>query len=195
MKKNILFAGILLAIIGLLMIVKPSGCIKAVVIILGIEAVANGVYQLIYERKLFPDTTFQYSIVIRSMLSIVVGLLAVSLPLAFAEGILKLITYLLAVYLLIVSILLFYSIGKLRSSNVERKPFVVEALISMAGAVLLFFIHSFISIESGRRIVRGGGIIMVLVGLLFIYLFIKNRPLVQEPVEVVDDISGDLTNS
>lgn len=195
MKKNSLLIGILLFVIGLLMLIKPAGCIKAVVIILGIEAVANGIYQLIYERKLFPDTTFQYSILIRSMLSIVVGLLAISLPLAFAAGIIKLIAYLLGIYFVIVAVLLFYSIGKLRGSNVERKPFVVEALISLVGAVVMFFIQGLVSLDSGCTIIRICGLLVLLLGVLFVFVHMKNRPLVQEPVEVVDDISGDLTNS
>ena len=74
MKKNSLLLGIILAIVGLIMTITPAGCIKAVVIILGIEAVANGIYQLIYTRKLFPDAAFQYSVIIRGMLSIVVSL-------------------------------------------------------------------------------------------------------------------------
>ena len=177
------------------MLIKPEGCIKAVVIILGIEAVANGIYQLLYERKLFPDTAFQYSIRVRSMFSIVVGLLAVFLPLTFTEGILKLIAYLLGIYFFVVSILLFYSIGKLRGSNVERKPFVIEALVSLAGAIVMFCIQALISLENGCTIVRLCGIIVILVGVLFGFVYIKNKPLVQEPVEVMDDISGDLTNS
>ena len=195
MKKNNLLIGILLFVIGLLMLIKPEGCTKAVVIILGIEAVANGIYQLLYERKLFPDTAFQYSILVRSMFSIVVGLLAVFLPLTFTEGILKLIAYLLGIYFFVVSILLFYSIGKLRGSNVERKPFVIEALVSLAGAIVMFCIQALISLENGCTIVRLCGIIVILVGVLFGFVYIKNKPLVQEPVEVMDDISGDLTNS
>ena len=110
-------------------------------------------------------------------------------------SIIFLIAYLLGIYFFVVSILLFYSIGKLRGSNVERKPFVIEALVSLAGAIVMFCIQALISLENGCTIVRLCGIIVILVGVLFGFVYIKNKPLVQEPVEVMDDISGDLTNS
>ena len=86
MKNNTFFLVIGLSVIGLLMTIWPAGCIQAVVVLLGIEAIVNGGYQLIYTRKLFTDTTFQYSVMIRGMISIVIGLLAVFLPLHFAAA-------------------------------------------------------------------------------------------------------------
>lgn len=191
MKKNSLLLGIILAIVGLIMTITPSGCIKAVVIILGIEAVANGVYQLLYTRKLFPDAAFQYSVIIRGMLSIVVGLLAFFLPLRFAEIIWTVMLYVLAVYLLVGSALLLFSCGKLQNTNVDRRQFITEAVIS----IILALIMLLIPVHVGTTLVRIAGIVLILTGAAFIVLYIKNKPLVQGPVQVMDDISGDLTNS
>lgn len=191
MKKNSLLLGIILAIVGLIMTITPSGCIKAVVIILGIEAVANGVYQLLYTRKLFPDAAFQYSVIIRGMLSIGVGLLAFFLPLRFAEIIWTVMLYVLAVYLLVGSALLLFSCGKLQNTNVDRRQFITEAVIS----IILALIMLLIPVHVGTTLVRIAGIVLILTGAAFIVLYIKNKPLVQEPVQVMDDISGDLTNS
>lgn len=191
MKKNSLLLGIILAIVGLIMTITPSGCIKAVVIILGIEAVANGVYQLLYTRKLFPDAAFQYSVIIRGMLSIAVGLLAFFLPLRFAEIIWTVMLYVLAVYLLVGSALLLFSCGKLQNTNVDRRQFITEAVIS----IILALIMLLIPVHVGTTLVRIAGIVLILTGAAFIVLYIKNKPLVQEPVQVMDDISGDLTNS
>lgn len=124
MKQNNLFLGLVLGFVGMIMIFLPSACIKAVVILLGIEALANGVYQLLYTRKLYSDVTFQYSVLIRGMFSIVVGLLACFLPLRFAQIMWTVMLYVLAFYLLAGSALLFFSIGKLRDSSVERRQLV-----------------------------------------------------------------------
>ncbi len=191
MKKNSLFLGIILAVVGLIMAISPAGCIKAVVIILGIEAVANGIYQLIYTRKLFPDATFQYSVLIRGMLSIVVGLLAFCLPLRFAAVVWTAMLYILAVYFLAGSVLLLFSIGKLRDSGIDRKQFVFEAVVS----IILGLIMLLIPLKIGAALVRIAGIILCIVGILFVVFYFRNKPLVQEPVQVMDDISGDLTNS
>lgn len=191
MKKNSLLLGIILAVVGLIMTITPAGCIKAVVIILGIEAVANGIYQLVYTRKLFPDAAFQYSVVIRGMLSIVVGLLAFFLPLRFAEMLWTVMLYVLAVYLLVGSALLLFSCGKLQNTNIDRRQFITEAVIS----ILLALVMILIPVNIGTALVRIAGIALIIVGAAFVVFYIKNKPLVQEPVQVMDDISGDLTNS
>lgn len=191
MKKNSLLLGIILAVVGLIMTITPAGCIKAVVIILGIEAVANGIYQLVYTRKLFPDAAFQYSVIIRGMLSIVVGLLAFFLPLRFAEMLWTVMLYVLAVYLLVGSALLLFSCGKLQNTNIDRRQFITEAVIS----ILLALVMVLIPVNIGTALVRIAGIALIIVGAAFVVFYIKNKPLVQEPVQVMDDISGDLTNS
>ncbi len=191
MKKNSLLLGIILAVVGLIMTITPAGCIKAVVIILGIEAVANGIYQLVYTRKLFPDAAFQYSVIIRGMLSIVVGLLAFFLPLRFAEMLWTVMLYVLAVYLLVGSALLLFSCGKLQNTNIDRRQFITEAVIS----ILLALVMILIPVNIGTALVRIAGIALIIVGAAFVVFYIKNKPLVQEPVQVMDDISGDLTNS
>lgn len=191
MKKNALLLGIILTLIGLIMAISPACCIKAVVIILGIESVANGIYQLVYIRKIFPDATFQYSVLIRGMLSIVVGLLAFFLPLRFAEILWTVMLYVLAIYLLASAILLLFSIGKLRDSGVDRKPFVFEAVVS----ILLGLVMLLIPVKVGTVLVRIAGIVLCIIGILYIVFYFRNKPLVQEPVQVMDDISGDLTNS
>lgn len=191
MKNNTFFLGIGLSVIGLLMAIWPAGCIQAVVVLLGIEAIVNGGYQLIYTRKLFTDTTFQYSVMIRGMISIVIGLLAVFLPLHFAAAMWTFMLYILAVYLLVSSVLLLFSIGKLRDSSVDRRQFVLEALISIVVAIIIFMVP----VKIGTTLVRIGGIIILLASGLFIFYYLKNRPEVQEPIEVMDDISGNLEKS
>ena len=62
MKKSSLFIGFLLSLIGLLLLIIPRQCVQAIVILLGIEAVANGIYSLMYTRKLIPDSSFQYTL-------------------------------------------------------------------------------------------------------------------------------------
>ncbi len=191
MKKNSLLLAIILIVVGLIMAITPNGCVKALVIILGLEAVLNGIYQLIYTRKLFPDASFQYSVLIRGMLSIVVGLLAFFLPLRFASVFWTLMLYVLAIYLLAGSVLLLFACGKLQDTEIDRKPFVTEAIISVILAVVMLLIP----VQVGRILVRIAGIILFLTGVAFVLVYRRNKPLTQEPVKVMDDISGDLTNS
>ena len=194
MDKKSLFFGILIAVIGLCMIFMPSLWIDIIVILLAIEAVANGLYSLIYTRKLYPDSVFQYAVFGRGMFSIVIGLLSFLLPILLHQQhdvVVKVVIRIFAVYLIISTLLELFASAKLRDTGVDRKQFVIESIISIIAAVVLFVIAA----KVGSIVVRIIGIGAVLIGAMFIFFSWKNRPLVQEPVEVVDDISGEMEKS
>ena len=88
--------GALLALVALMMIIAPEQCIKVAVVALGIEAVVNGIFNLIKIRQLVDDKSFQLTVIVRSVISIVIGILAVFLPLRFAEAMWTIMLYVLA---------------------------------------------------------------------------------------------------
>ncbi len=194
MEKKNLFFGILIAIIGFCMLFMPNLWIDIIVILLSIEAVANGLYCLIYTRKLYPDTVFQYTVLARAMFSIVIGLLSFLLPIILHKEHADIWTVMIrvyAVYLILSTVLQLFASSKLRDTGIDRKNFIIESVISIIASIILFIVAAHV----GPAIVRIIGIIALLLGGIFIFLAYKNRPLVQEPVEVVDDISGDLEKS
>lgn len=184
MRKNNILIGILLAVIGLLMVIIPNQCIKAVVVVLGVGAIANGVYNLLYIRKLVPDISFQRVIISRAMMSIVIGLLAFFLPLIFAEVMWTIMIYVLAVYLLLSAGMELYAAGKLRDTGIDRRQFLLDALISIAAAIAMFIIPA----KIGIAFVRLAGLVLILVGAAYIFYAWRNRPAEQVEAEVVDDI-------
>ncbi|MDE5898485.1 MAG: hypothetical protein K2H09_04380, partial [Treponemataceae bacterium] len=97
---------------------------------------------------------------------------------------------LFAIYLIAGALLEMFAVGKIRESGTERKQFVLESVISIVAAVIFFII-----LAKPETFIRIGGIIVIAAGLLFTLVAWKNRPLVQEPVEVVDDISGTIEKS
>ncbi len=195
MKKSNFFVGILITLVGLLLLTVPRQCVKAIVILLGIEAIANGIYNLMYTRKLVPDSSFQFTIICRGMLSLVIGLLAFFLPLRFmrvVESIWTIVLYILAVYLIASAALELFAMGKIRDSEIDRKQYILESLISIVAAFVLFLVPA---AKIGTAILRISGLVMALVGGLYVFYAWKNRPLGHSPVEVIDDISGEIENS
>ena len=184
MRKNNILIGILLGVIGLLMVIIPNQCIKAVVVVLGVGAIANGVYNLLYIRKLVPDISFQRVIISRAMMSIVIGLPAFFLPLIFAEVMWTIMIYVLAVYLLLSAGMELYAAGKLRDTGIDRRQFLLDALISIAAAIAMFIIPA----KIGIAFVRLAGLVLILVGAAYIFYAWRNRPAEQVEAEVVDDI-------
>ena len=122
MKKSYLGIGLLSMIAGLLMLFSPEAWTKVVVILLGLAAIVNGCFNLFYVRRIFDDNYFQRSIIIRGLLSLVVGLVAVILPLALAATIWTAMIYVLVAYLLVSAALELYASLRLHSSGVDTKP-------------------------------------------------------------------------
>lgn len=187
MKKNTLFKGILAIVIGLLLVFWPKGCISIVVAIMGIEAVVNGIYTLVYTRKYTPDVNYQRSVTFRGVLSIVIGLLAFFLPILVAGVVAKFVCYLIGFYLLISAVIQGYAMGMLREVNVDRSRFFMEIVLSILAAII-FFVLPVNSV--GSAFVRIAGIIFLIFGACTIFVEYKKKPDVHIAVGVVDDISG-----
>ena len=192
MKTKNIILGICLAVIGLLMAAMPSACIKAVVVIVGLVAICGGGYNLFVDYKKTTNPQLKTSILVKSIASIVIGLIAVICPFALlktAASIWNIITYILAVYLILFSFYGFFTASKMReSSPEEHKRIIKESLISLLIAILLFVIP----IENvGRTFVRIIGIAGLAIGvvLIIIEIAVSKRTVVvkAEDAVVVDD--------
>lgn len=117
-------------------------------------------------------------------MSIVIGLPAFFLPLIFAKVMLTIMIYVLAVYLLLSAGMELYAAGKLRDTGIDRRQFLLDALISIAAALAMFII----SAKIGIAFVRLAGLVLILVGAAYIFYAWRNRPAEQVEAEVVDDI-------
>ena len=83
MRKSYLGIGILTIIVGILMLFAPEAWAKVVVIFIGASAIVNGLFNLFYVRKIISDSSYKRAVIIRGLFSLLVGLVAIILPLAF----------------------------------------------------------------------------------------------------------------
>lgn len=169
MKTKNIILGAVLAIIGIVMIAIPDACIKAVVVIVGAAAVAFSVYNLLVVYKQSQDAAFKKTLLIKSIITFVVGLISVICPFVLVKtvaAIWKIISIILAVYLILYAGLSVYSSAKLRAAFPEEsKRLIFEALIFVAIAILLIIIP----IESfGRAFVRIVGLGGLIIGLVMV---------------------------
>lgn len=190
MQKTNFVSGILIAIVGLLLLIIPDQIVKIIVFVLGVEAVINGVYTLVYMREFLKERLFRAAILTRGAGSVIVGLLAICLPLVFAEAMWTMMLYVLAFYLIFAAILELYIVAKLRDTAIDRKLFVLEAIISIIVAVILFLLPQ----QIGALVLRVLGALVMLVGLVHIYVTIRDQKIekaideaVVESVVVEDD--------
>ncbi|MBR7064741.1 MAG: DUF308 domain-containing protein [Treponema sp.] len=183
MKKSDVMLGVLLAIIGLMMIIAPDQCIKVAVISLGLEAIINGAYNLLKMRQLVSDPTFQLAILIRGLISVVIGLLAIILPLRFAATMWTIMLYMLAFYLIAASIIELYAMTKLRTTGIDRKQYTIEVVISFIAALILFLIPQ----QIGLALIRVLGIILFIISGAYTLYEWKNRPIIIDEIEIIDE--------
>lgn len=177
--------------LGLMLSIFTKFSIKIIVIALGAGAIVKGLYDFFKLRKLSSDPTFNRLILIRSLASLLVGLLAVFLPLAFfttAETIIRVLLYLLAVFILASGFMQFFFAAKLEPEDVHVKPMRIEAVSSVFVAIFLFVIAT-INITGIIRIV---GILLVVFGVLYVIYLWRHRTLVINPDSVQDAAEDDV---
>ena len=165
MKRWYLFSGILAALLGLLVIIFPAFWIKLVVVILGLAAIAYGIYSFKITKVISDDVNYRRTILIKSIVSIVAGVMAVLFPLAIGGAAWSAMIWLLIFYLLISAAAGFYAAALLKDSGVERKRYIIENLLLLAGAVVLILISPR---SLGNAIIRLIGIVVLIAGVILI---------------------------
>ena len=161
MKRWYLFSGILAAILGLIVIIFPSFWIKLVVVIIGLAAIAYGIYSLRFTKAISDDISYRRTIIIKSIVSIIAGLMAVLFPLAIGGAAWTAMIWVLIIYLLASAAIGFYAAALLKDSGVERKRYIIENLLLLAVAVVLILISPR---ALGNAIIRMIGVVVLIAG-------------------------------
>ena len=174
------------AALGLFLLISPDTFISFFVIILGLAAVIDGIFILAATRDLIVDPQYKMIVTVRGVLSVVVGLLAVILPIAVAAVVWKAMAYTLAIYLIISSGMQIYTITKLHRNGIMVRQSMIEVFSSLLIALVLFIIPAQ---TAGHFIVRLFGVALLVVGSGLIVIQWKSRPEIMLPdsVETVEE--------
>lgn len=185
MKRWYLFSGILAALLGLLIIIFPAFWIKLVVIIIGLAAIAYGIYSIKFTKEISEELSYRRTILIKSIVSIVAGLMAVLFPLAIGGAAWTAMIWVLIIYLLLSAAAGFYAAALLKDSGVERKRYIIENLLLLATAVILILISPR---ALGNAIIRLIGVIVLVGGIaLIIFDLLSSKNEIQAEVTVKDE--------
>lgn len=188
MDKNKFILSLMVAIVGLLMIISPTAFIALAVILLGLAAVVDGIFIMVATRNLILDPDYKLMMTIRGVMSIVVGAVAVLLPLVIAAIAWTIMAYVLAGYLIVSAGLEIYGITKLHRNGIMINQSVIETVISLILAIALFVIPAE---KAGGILVRICGVILLIAGCLNAFLQWRNRPITVVPDSVVANDSSE----
>lgn len=187
MKNWNLFTGIGLAVLGLLVIIFPTFWFKVVVILLGLASIAYGIYSLKFTRTILENSSYELSLMIKGIVSIVVGVSAVVFPLAIGNAAWTVMIWILVGYLIVSAILGFYAAALLKDSKVNRKKYFLENLGLLAIAVFLIILTPNALAKVIFRIV---GIVAIVAGAVIILIeIVSNKKAIvvkSDDVEVKD---------
>ncbi len=181
MDKNKLFLGFMTAALGLFLLISPDTFISFFVILLGLAAIIDGVFILAATRDLIIDPQYKLIVTVRGVLSLVVGLLAVVLPVAVAAVVWKAMAYTLAIYLLVSVGMQLYTITKLHRNGIMIRQSLIEVASSLVLALVLFVIPVQ---EAEHLLVRLFGIVLLVIGVGLVVIQWKNRPEIVVPDSV-----------
>lgn len=185
MKKWYMTAGILAAVLGLLIIIFPAFWINLVVTVLGIGAIAYGIYNLKFAKDLIEVEIYKKTIMIKSIVSIVIGAMAVLFPIAIGNAAWTAMKIVLIIYLIGAAVVGFFSVSLMKDTEIERKRYIFENLILLGVAVVLILLSPK---ALGEAIVRIVGIVAVVCGacLIVFEVLAKKKEIVVTTVEVKD---------
>lgn len=186
MKLKNFFLGGILFVIGLLMVITPSTCIKIVVILVGAATAVNGVYNFVKYYRISDDPVYKRTILIKCLTSLIVGIVAVFCPLFLMKTvstIWTIITYVLAIYFVMFAATGFFSSSVLKSlPEQDRKRITNESFIYLLIAILLFTIPIGTIISTLFRIAGVCGLIFGLV-VIVREILIQNNIITKEIAE------------
>ena len=145
--------------------------LKVLMILLGVMAIVNGTVSLVTMNRYAFGPFNRNATIVKGILSLVVGVLAVIMPLVTAETTWMVFVYVLAVQMVISGVITLITAVAVRSSSFSAKPMVWEGLISLAAAVILFLFPE----DIGTLLVRILGIAIVVVGITIAALALRAR--------------------
>lgn len=177
MKKENAAIGILVIITGLMMIFSPEGLLKTLVIFIGIAAVIYGLYLLFLVRRERAVNGFPRLFLVRGIISIASGVLAVSLPLILAGALWIVMLYVLAAYLLVSAGIEIYRIISLRNNGITAPYSYGELIVTILLAVILLVMPA----KIGFLIIRIAGFLLLAGAAVYLIIEWKKKPLIVEP--------------
>lgn len=166
------------------MLLSPETFIAMAVIMLGVAAICDGIFIMVATRNLILDPDYKLMMTVRGLLSIIVGAAAIMLPLFVAAIAWTVMAYVLAGYLLVSAGIEIYGISKLHRNGIMVKQSVVETIISIILAIVLFIIPAK---TAGGIIVRICGVVLLVSGIISAFLQWRNRPITVVPDSVVTE--------
>ncbi len=163
--KIFLFGGILLILLGLVMLISPEKFTEIFSIVIGLSVILEGFVTLFAIRPEFEEKNIRQELLIRGISGIIIGLLAVFLPMFIAGTVWVIMLYILGIEMLVSAWLEFMVVRKMKEMDLPVRDYIVEIILLVALAVLLFIFP----FKLGLLFIRIVGLIVIIGGGVGLY--------------------------
>lgn len=187
-----LIIGLIIVVAGVFILVKRDSFLRVFVMVLGVLAITNGASSLLSMNRYSFGRYNRNATLVKGILSLVIGVLAVVLPIFTLETTWRIFMYVLAAQMLISAAITLIAAIAVRSKGMAASQMVGEGVVSLFFAVFLFLFPRSI----GNLLVTIFGIIVIAVGLAFIAIafIMRNKKDTQTlhdvEVEVISESEG-----
>ncbi|MDD3824019.1 MAG: DUF308 domain-containing protein [Sphaerochaetaceae bacterium] len=168
-----LLIAILIVILGIFILVRQELFKQILVIALGIVAIVTGITSLATMNRYSFNRFNHMTTLVKGVLGIIVGVLAVIMPLATGEAAWTVIIYVLAAEMVLGAIVMFIDAIAVRSAGFPASPLVTEGIVSIILAAMLFLFPKSVA----DLLVTILGITIIVIGMTvgFVALWIRKR--------------------
>lgn len=163
--KWLLLGGILMILLGLVMLIAPDSFIGVFWVIIGIAVILEGFVTLFSVRPEIADPRIRRKLLVRGVLGIAVGLVAVFLPMLAAGVSWTAMLYILAIEMIASAAMEFFVARDLRALGLPARYSIIEALLLLALAVILLMFP----LQIGIIFVRIAGVAVIIAGGVGLY--------------------------
>ncbi|MEM9775538.1 MAG: DUF308 domain-containing protein [Chloroflexota bacterium] len=168
---GLLIRGLLIAIAGGFIIFYPENFIRLLTVVIGAWMVVSGFVTLIGSFGIRNDNRRRNTSLIRSILNIVIGGLAVAMPFLVAQTWWTILLFIVAIQLCIAAVMEIVIGFRMRSSGLPAGGAFAGAAISIAIAVILFLAPEFL----GATLVTLIGVSILVLGVIMMAFAIAFR--------------------
>ena len=168
--------------LGIFILIRQDLFKQVFIIALGLVAIITGITSLATMNRYSFGKFIHGSTVVKGVLGIIVGVLAVIMPIATGEAVWTVIIYILAAQMLIAAIVMIMDSVAVRSAGFPAAPLVVEGIVSLFFAIILFLFPR----DIANLLVTILGVIVIVVGLTIGLLAVLLHKRSSVTVEAVD---------
>lgn len=177
-----LIIAILVVILGIFILVRQDMFKQVFIIVLGLIAIVNGIISLATMNRYSFGPFNRITTLIKGVLGLIIGVLAVIMPLATGEAVWTVIIYILAAQMVLAACVMFFDSFAVKAAGFPTRGLVTEGLVSLVLAVVLFLFPR----DVANLLVTILGVTIIIVGITVGILAVLLRKRGATTIEAVD---------